>query len=73
METAIYWVQHVAKNKGAPYLRSAAVDLPFYKYYNWDVYGFIGIIWYLMVVAMKTIVVRLCCKRNTVRIKSKHD
>lgn len=39
LQTAIHWVKHVAKNKGAPHLRSAAVDLPFYVYYNLDVYA----------------------------------
>ncbi|XP_031625529.1 UDP-glucuronosyltransferase 2C1-like [Contarinia nasturtii] len=41
LETAIHWVKHVAKNKGAPHLRSVAVDLPFYKLYNLDVWAFI--------------------------------
>ncbi|XP_031634156.1 UDP-glucuronosyltransferase 3A2-like [Contarinia nasturtii] len=41
LETAMHWVKHVAKNKGAPHLRSVAVDLPFYKLYNLDVWAFI--------------------------------
>lgn len=38
-EIAVHWVKHVAKNKGAPHLRSAAIDLPFSVYYNLDVYA----------------------------------
>lgn len=41
LETAKHWVKHIAKNKGAPHLRSVAVDLPFYKLYNLDVWAFI--------------------------------
>lgn len=41
LETAIHYVKHVAKNKGAPHLRSVAVDLPFYALYNLDVWAFI--------------------------------
>ena len=41
METAIHWVQHIAKYKGAPYLRSAGIDLPFHVYYNLDCWAFI--------------------------------
>lgn len=41
LETAKHWVKHVAKNKGAPHLRSVAVDLPFYVLYNLDVWAFI--------------------------------
>ncbi|XP_031634976.1 uncharacterized protein LOC116348206, partial [Contarinia nasturtii] len=41
LETGMHWVKHVAKNKGAPHLRSVAVDLPFFKLYNLDVSAFI--------------------------------
>lgn len=41
LETGIHWVKHVAKNKGAPHLRSVAVELPFYALYNLDVWAFI--------------------------------
>lgn len=37
IETAVYWVEYVVKHGGAPHLHSAAVHLPFYKYYNLDV------------------------------------
>ncbi|XP_055316609.1 UDP-glucosyltransferase 2-like [Sitodiplosis mosellana] len=41
LELGMHWVKHVAKNKGAPHLRSVAVELPFYKLYNLDVWVFI--------------------------------
>lgn len=41
LETGMHWVKHVAKNKGAPHLRSVAVELPFYALYNLDVWAFI--------------------------------
>lgn len=41
LEIAVFWVEHVAKTKGAPHLRSAAVDLPLYAYYNLDIYAFV--------------------------------
>ncbi|XP_018570348.1 UDP-glucuronosyltransferase 1-8 [Anoplophora glabripennis] len=37
LETAIYWVEYVARHKGAPHMRTAAVNMPFYKYYLLDV------------------------------------
>lgn len=42
LETGMFWVKHVAKNKGAPHLRSIAVDLSFCQLYNLDVWIFIG-------------------------------
>lgn len=53
LQTAVHWVKHVAKNKGAPHMRSAAVDLPFYVYYNMDVYFALLVIVYLLVAAIK--------------------
>lgn len=41
METALYWVNYVAKHNGAKFMRTAAVDMPFYKYYLLDVISFI--------------------------------
>ncbi|RZB40113.1 2-hydroxyacylsphingosine 1-beta-galactosyltransferase-like, partial [Asbolus verrucosus] len=37
MDTAIYWVEYVIRHKGAPHLRVAALDLPWYKYHLLDV------------------------------------
>lgn len=37
LETAIYWVEYVIRYRGAPHLRSIAVDLPWYQYYLIDV------------------------------------
>lgn len=41
LETAIYWVKHVARHRGALHLRSIAIDMPFYIYYNLDCYAVI--------------------------------
>nr|QPA18386.1 UDP-gluconosyltransferase [Trialeurodes vaporariorum] len=41
MDTAIYWVEYVIRNKGAKNLRTAAADLPFYQYLLLDVMIFI--------------------------------
>lgn len=43
LETGMHWVKHVAKNNGAPHLRSVAVELPFYALYNLDVWAFISV------------------------------
>ncbi|XP_075232021.1 UDP-glycosyltransferase UGT5-like isoform X1 [Lycorma delicatula] len=41
LETAIYWTEYVIRHKGAPHLRSAAVDLTWYQYLLLDVVAFI--------------------------------
>lgn len=41
MDTAIYWIEHVAKFKGGQHMRSPGVNLPWYQYYLIDVLGLI--------------------------------
>lgn len=37
MDTAMYWIEYVIRHKGAPLIRSSALDLPWYKYYLLDI------------------------------------
>lgn len=37
METAVYWTEYVIRHKGAPHLRSVAVELSWYQYYLVDI------------------------------------
>lgn len=53
LETAKHWVIHVAKHKGAPHLKTIAVDLPFYALYNLDVWAFVVLIEVLIVLILK--------------------
>lgn len=39
MDVAMYWIEFVARHGGAPHLQSKTADLPFWKYYNLDVYA----------------------------------
>ncbi|XP_049787183.1 UDP-glycosyltransferase UGT5-like [Schistocerca cancellata] len=41
MEEAIYWVEYVIRHRGAPHLRSAALDLVWYQYLLLDVAAFV--------------------------------
>lgn len=41
LETAIYWVEYVARHKGAPFMKTAAVGMPLYKYLLLDVIAFL--------------------------------
>lgn len=40
METAIYWVEYVARYGGAPHLRSGGQNLNWIAYHNLDVFLF---------------------------------
>lgn len=54
LETAIYWVKYVARHKGAPHMRSIAIDMPFYVYYNLDCWAFL--------IALCAFMVYICIK-----------
>lgn len=58
LETVVYWVEHIAKNNGAPYLKSVAVDLPFYIYYNLDVWTFGFVMLMMICFILKMIMVK---------------
>ncbi|KAL3266340.1 hypothetical protein HHI36_010518 [Cryptolaemus montrouzieri] len=44
MDTAIYWIEYVARHKGAPHMRTAAVDMPLYQYLLLDVFAFLAVV-----------------------------
>ncbi|XP_022175455.1 UDP-glucuronosyltransferase 2B10-like [Myzus persicae] len=65
-ETAVYWTEYVIRHKGAKHLRTAAVGMPWWKYFLVDVIGFIllvifGVL-YLIYFVLKTIYKKLCKK-----------
>lgn len=41
LDLAKYWVEYIARHKGAPHLRSAGQELPFIMYHNVDAFVFI--------------------------------
>ncbi|XP_049816613.1 UDP-glucosyltransferase 2-like [Schistocerca nitens] len=43
LEEAVYWVEYVIRHRGAPHLRSAALDLSWYQYLLLDVAAFVGL------------------------------
>ncbi|XP_065159498.1 UDP-glucosyltransferase 2-like isoform X6 [Atheta coriaria] len=43
MDTAIYWIEYVARHKGAHHMRTAAVGMPLYQYLLLDVFGFLAV------------------------------
>lgn len=77
METAIHWVEHVAKFKGASHLRSAGLDLTYIAYYNLDCWAFILSVCVLTIFAayklIKSVYKSLLSKISYANIKSKAE
>lgn len=51
VENAVYWTEYVIRHKGAKHLRTAAVGMPWWKYYLVDVIGFILLIVFVVLYA----------------------
>ncbi|XP_063921312.1 UDP-glycosyltransferase UGT5-like [Zophobas morio] len=75
METAIYWIEYVIRHKGAPHLRVAALDLPWYQYYLLDVIGFLvlvsSVIACISYYSIRAVCKKLCKKGKSKKLKQK--
>ena len=60
METALYWIDYVIRHKGAPHLRVAALDLPWYKYHVLDVIGFVVLVAAIGGTVFYVLLTRMC-------------
>lgn len=63
LETAIYWVEYVARHKGAPHMHSAGQDMGWISYHNVDVYAILSLaafsLFYLLLKTVCSIVSRV--------------
>ncbi|XP_069964141.1 UDP-glycosyltransferase UGT5 isoform X1 [Bactrocera oleae] len=62
LETAIWWVEYVAKTEGAPLTKAHAVHVSRFVYYSLDIYLFIAAILFISVVSWSFICSRLCSR-----------
>ncbi|XP_044265327.1 UDP-glycosyltransferase UGT5-like [Tribolium madens] len=77
LDTAIYWIEYVIRHRGAPHLRVAALDLPWYKYFLLDVIGVIALVFLssllIFCYIIKLIVRKICSKRPKKGKKTKKE
>lgn len=70
MDTAIFWIEYVIRNKGAAHLQSAGFSLPWYSYFCLDVavliMALIGAFVWVLVLVCKI----LCCRRSRRKMKA---
>ena len=70
LKLATYWVEHVARHKGAKYLHCAGLDLNFIEYHNLDailiLYGGFVIILLLALWLIKRLILLACGKTSKV-------
>ncbi|GAA6229813.1 UDP glucuronosyltransferase 5 family, polypeptide G1 [Lates japonicus] len=70
MDTAIFWIEYVIRNKGAAHLQSAGFSLPWYSYFCLDVALLIMALIGVFVWASLILCRILCCQRFRRKIKA---
>lgn len=71
MDEAMFWIEHVAKFKGAPHLKSHAVHLSWFTYLLMDVFLFNLLIGVGVVVVLRILIKRLFGKKKAVKVSEK--
>ncbi|KAH8329472.1 hypothetical protein KR074_011519 [Drosophila pseudoananassae] len=60
LHTALWWVEHVAHTKGAPLLKSSAVEMSRFVYYSLDVYAFLLVVFVIIIASWVWLIRRIC-------------
>ncbi|KAM6894881.1 UDP glucuronosyltransferase 5 family, polypeptide G1 [Lycodopsis pacificus] len=70
MDTAIFWIEYVIRNKGAAHLQSAGFNLPWYSYFCLDVAVLIMALIGVFVWGSVFVCKMLCCRRSRRKMKA---
>ncbi|PNF23046.1 UDP-glucuronosyltransferase 2B30 [Cryptotermes secundus] len=64
LEQAVFWTEHVIRHKGAPHMRSAALDLTWYQYFLLDVIAVltlaVGSVLLIVFLLLRALLTRIC-------------
>ncbi|XP_004533721.1 UDP-glucuronosyltransferase 2B19 [Ceratitis capitata] len=71
LETAIWWVEYVAKTEGAPLTKGHAVSLSGFVYYSLDIYLFLAFVAVISVLSWRFVWNRICARRPKAPVKQK--
>ncbi|CAL7945083.1 unnamed protein product [Xylocopa violacea] len=56
-EHAVWWIEYVMRNKGAPHLRFTGADEPWYSRFDMDVIAFLSIVFFVLILIWITVLV----------------
>ncbi|XP_066142481.1 UDP-glucosyltransferase 2-like [Euwallacea fornicatus] len=72
LETAVYWIEYIIRNKGADHLKVASIKLPWYKLYMVDVLLFVSVTVIVAIYAIAYVIgyiVNLCKFNRNIKMK----
>ncbi|TNN39085.1 UDP-glucuronosyltransferase 2B20 [Liparis tanakae] len=70
MDTAVFWIEYVIRNKGAAHLQSAGFHLPWYSYFCLDVAVLFVALIAVSVWASVSVCKMFCCRRSRRKTKA---
>ncbi|XP_054881211.1 UDP-glucuronosyltransferase 2C1-like [Poeciliopsis prolifica] len=70
VDTAIFWIEYVIRNKGASHLRSTGFNLPWYSYFCLDVTVFLLAITGGIICGSVLACKALCCRKSRMKRKT---
>lgn len=65
LDRAMFWIEYVLRHRGAPHLKTAALNLAWYQYLLLDVVVAVALIVLVPLFLIVKGVKKLCCKKNT--------
>ncbi|XP_038210045.1 UDP-glycosyltransferase UGT5-like [Zerene cesonia] len=74
LDTAMYWIEYIIRNNGAPYMKSQAIELSWLSFSMLDVYIFIGFLVVssiIFTIKVIKIINTVLCSRKTIDKKKK--
>lgn len=77
LDTAVYWTEYIIRYKGAPHLRSAAVDMPLYQYLLLDIIAFLLLVFFITIMLIyygtKALYNTLCGSKSKKKLKTNQN
>lgn len=71
LDTAIFWTEYILRHKGAPHLRSAALDLTWYQYLLLDITVIVVLVIVLFLLAVRKVFKLIFGSKKTTNKKKK--
>lgn len=69
LQSAVWWVEHVAHTRGASLLKPSSVEMSRFVYYSLDLYLVFGTILALVLASWISLIRRCCGQRNDAKTK----
>ena len=70
-ETAVWWVEHVIKTRGAPLTKSHSTFMSIIEYHSLDVYALFLVVFLVTVASWIWVLRKICGKKSPEKLKTK--